>query len=112
MTPKRIQRKRTKGWEMPPNTVCVTRPGKWGNPFRVGVTTTVTTFDKAGLVLKLKHIKPKTLKACLRAYQKEYIEGTDLYDQLDELRGKNLACFCKLINPCHVDILLKLANQD
>lgn len=31
--PKRIQRKRTKGWTMPPNTVSVTRPGKWGNPF-------------------------------------------------------------------------------
>ena len=31
--PKRIQRKRTKGWRLPPNTVCVTRPGKWGNPF-------------------------------------------------------------------------------
>lgn len=32
--PIRIQRKRTKGWKMPPNTVSVTRPGKWGNPFR------------------------------------------------------------------------------
>lgn len=31
--PKRIQRRRTKGWRMPTNTVCVTRPGKFGNPF-------------------------------------------------------------------------------
>jgi hypothetical protein len=31
--PRRIQRKRTKGWKMPPNTVNVTRPGKYGNPF-------------------------------------------------------------------------------
>src|SRR5690242_6951114 len=31
--PVRIQLKRTKGWRMPPNTVKVTRPGKWGNPF-------------------------------------------------------------------------------
>src|SRR3990167_7719207 len=37
MTPKRIQRKRTKGWRMPPNTVNVTRPGPWGNPRRVGM---------------------------------------------------------------------------
>jgi hypothetical protein len=29
--PKRIQRKRTKGWRMPPNTVSVTRPGPFGN---------------------------------------------------------------------------------
>jgi hypothetical protein len=27
-----------------------------------------------------------------------------------ELKGKNLACFCKLNEPCHCDILLKIAN--
>jgi hypothetical protein len=31
--PKRIQRKRTRGWRIPPNTVYVGRPTKWGNPF-------------------------------------------------------------------------------
>lgn len=34
--PVRIQRKRTKGWKMPANTVYVGRPTKWGNPFVVG----------------------------------------------------------------------------
>jgi Domain of unknown function (DUF4326) len=34
--PSRIQRKRTRGWRMPANTICVTRPGKWGNPFEIG----------------------------------------------------------------------------
>lgn len=34
--PRRIQRKRTKGWKMPENTVYVGRPTKWGNPWRVG----------------------------------------------------------------------------
>lgn len=29
----------------------------------------------------------------------------------DELRGCNLACFCKLDEPCHADVLLRLANQ-
>jgi len=33
MKPKRIQRKRTKGWRMPPNTVYAGRGSKWGNPF-------------------------------------------------------------------------------
>lgn len=28
--PKRIQRKRTKGWRMPPGAVYVGRPTKWG----------------------------------------------------------------------------------
>ena len=33
MPPQRIQRRRTKGWRKPPNTVCIGRPGPWGNPF-------------------------------------------------------------------------------
>lgn len=32
--PKRIQRKRTKGWRMPEDAVSVSRPSRWGNPFR------------------------------------------------------------------------------
>jgi hypothetical protein len=31
--PKRIQRKRIKGWRMPENAVYVGRPTRWGNPF-------------------------------------------------------------------------------
>lgn len=31
--PERIQRKRSKGWRMPPNTVYIGRPSKHGNPF-------------------------------------------------------------------------------
>lgn len=33
--PHRVQRKRTKGWKMPENTVSVTRPGPYGNPYTV-----------------------------------------------------------------------------
>lgn len=29
---------------------------------------------------------------------------------LDELRGKDLACWCPLDQPCHADVLLELAN--
>ncbi len=31
----RIQRKRTKGWRLPPGAVIVSRPSLWGNPFPV-----------------------------------------------------------------------------
>lgn len=31
----RIQRKRTKGWKMPPNTIYVGRPSRWGNPWTI-----------------------------------------------------------------------------
>jgi hypothetical protein len=30
---------------------------------------------------------------------------------LDELRGKDLACWCRLDQPCHADVLLELANK-
>ena len=33
--PKRIQRKRVKGWHMPPNTIYVGRPTAFGNPYRL-----------------------------------------------------------------------------
>lgn len=33
-------------------------------------------------------------------------------DDLHELRGKNLACWCPLDQPCHADVLLELANKD
>lgn len=29
---------------------------------------------------------------------------------LTPLRGKSLACFCALDQPCHADVLLELAN--
>ena len=35
--PHRVQLSRRKGWKMPENIVSVARPGRWGNPFRVGV---------------------------------------------------------------------------
>jgi hypothetical protein len=33
-------------------------------------------------------------------------------DMVGQLRGKNLACWCKLGDPCHADVLLELANED
>lgn len=101
--PKRIQRKRTKGWRMPENTVSVTRPGKWGNPFKV---------NEYGL--------DKSLRLYKRWINGEYNEW-DTYaypefkqappNSFHELRGKDLACFCPLDQPCHADVLLELANE-
>lgn len=97
-TPIRIQRKRTKGWKMPENTVSVTRPGKWGNP------------------LKLPWVSNKedAIKTLVSEYTKWLLRG-DLKITVDdvkrELKGKNLACWCKPGSPCHADVLLKIANS-
>lgn len=50
MTPQRIQRKRTKGWKMPENTVYVGRPSKWGNPFTIGKKNPCGTISRGSLV--------------------------------------------------------------
>ena len=94
--PKRIQRRRVKGWKMPPNTMSVTRPGKWGNPFVVGDGS--STFHC-----------PTVIDA-VAAYR-NMLPYTFLANDLPELRGKDLACFCKLSQPCHADVLLELANK-
>lgn len=86
-TPKRIQRKRTKGWKMPENTIYVGRGSKWGNPF---------TFANSG------NIHPAMRFAC---------EVAPLLDA-SPLRGKNLACWCNLDQECHADTLLDLANKN
>lgn len=74
---------------MPPNTISVTRPGRWGNKWRL----------QDGF----------TIYESLNIYR-EWAE--DKKDQIrKELKGKNLACFCPLDKLCHADILLKIANS-
>ncbi len=79
--PVRVQRKRVRGWRMPENTVYVGRPTKWGNP-----STSVL-------------------------YYRKYVATEFTEKDLEPLRGKNLACWCKIGDDCHADILLELANQ-
>lgn len=96
INPIRIQRKRTKGWRMPENTVYVGRPTKWGNPHKVG--------GKCGPFMT------DTIDAWrAKFFYLEHIRKIPKQDIL-ELRGKNLACWCRLDQPCHADILLLFAN--
>jgi hypothetical protein len=123
---RRVQLSRKKGWRMPPNTVSVARPTKFGNP-----------------VICTPHgCKRKPCDCCepfrccvdvYREYVTSGIEGrpsctgslnialeagagyprrTALVDALPSLRGKNLACWCSLDKPCHADVLLELANME
>jgi len=93
MKAKRIQRKRSKGWRMPDNTVYVGRPGKFRNMCRVGID--VQTNEQA-----VFHFKRNVLG------NKNYCDMV-----IKELKGKNLACWCSLDKPCHADVLLQIANQ-
>jgi hypothetical protein len=108
-TPHRVQRSRAKGWRMPENAVCVSRPSKWSNPYIVTQTRNGQWWidccgDMAG---------PFSSKsdAAAQAVAEFRVEVSPLHaDIRSELRGKNLACWCALNEPCHADVLLELAN--
>jgi len=104
MKPKRIQRRRTKGWRMPENTVSVTRPGKYGNPYVVGR----TQGDAWGHEHDIKDAE-----TAIKLFRYNLLNDVLLCnpDFLEPLRGKNLACFCPLDQPCHADVLLEIANS-
>jgi Domain of unknown function (DUF4326) len=95
--PKGIQLKRTRGWRKPPDAIVVSRPSRWGNPYRVGydgindASYAVALFEKWVLC----SIEPRA--RWIRA-------------NLHLLRGHELACWCPLGSPCHRDVLLRFAN--
>ena len=101
--PIRVQRQRVKGWRMPANTVYVGRPTQWGNPLAVNLAVgrtldKVLDFYRAYIENAIRNYRPN----CEPQYRGLNIE---------ELRGKNLACWCPLDKPCHADVLLELANR-
>jgi hypothetical protein len=96
---------------MPPNSVYVGRPTKWGNPFKIG--------DRSwGGTISFIPIYQPNADAVLSAY-KDYLVNKCSWiieEARIELRGKDLVCWCKEPKPgesdlCHADILLELANQ-
>ena len=90
MKPKRIQRKRTKGWRLPKNAVYVGRPGKWGNPF----------------VTHWKGIEMVSNQQAVDLYASRLAPHLDF----EPLRGKDVCCWCAPGEPCHGDVILELAN--
>ena len=106
MMPQRIQLSRKKGFRLPPNTVVVSRPSRWGNPFHAA--DFLPAFDG------LKYPKALAQDAAVAAFRQMLKDGRtppfNLADIRIDLRGKNLACWCKPGTPCHADVLLEIAN--
>jgi hypothetical protein len=107
---KRIQLRRTKGWRKPENTVNVARPTMWGNPFPVDV------YGRDGAVDRFRRLLVGPMSAREMSESSTCIDGSLVWAakyinrSLAELRGKDLACWCPLDQPCHADVLLELAN--
>ena len=113
----RIQRKRTKGFKMPDNTVYVGRPTKFGNPFKLTPKGWIMCYSTNRNILDPWIFWSATGGFCLsdivELYEK-WLKGEfkqsclPMPPDISVLKGKNLACFCPLNKPCHVDILIKM----
>jgi hypothetical protein len=90
---------------MPPNTICVDRPSKWANPFRItdwGREQAVEMFR----IAMCGPVTPMQAAAFMSIWDKRLTpEAVKL-----ELRGHDLAAWCSLDQSCHADVLLEIAN--
>jgi hypothetical protein len=93
--PQRIQRQRTKGWKKPDTAIYVGRgrgrSGRWGNPFKVGVT-------RAAAVAQFADWLSRPEQAALVAAARR------------ELAGYDLACWCAPTEACHADVWLAIVS--
>ena len=120
--PIRIQLSRAKGFRLPPNTLSVARPTRWGNPFDVreyGLDLSLQLYESLltgwspSNVAELDDPTAETVYALHCAWLRR-IGGSPREWARSELRGKNLACWCPLLaepDQCHASILLRVANE-
>ncbi len=100
--PERVQLRRTKGYRKPEGAVYVGRPSKWGNPFPV----------RHHGEIAVEMFEERLRAAMERPYSEPHdIEFRIMAESIEELRGKDLACWCKPWAVCHADVLLELANR-
>lgn len=129
--PTRIQRRRTKGWRMPEGAVYVGRPTKWGNPFVVGeyfvnrgpwadcpYPNAAPARERDAVTAWGQPYREIVAPVANRAHAVDLFRSHIAYEDIDwspeeiraELRGRDLVCWCPLDQPCHADVLLRLAN--
>ena len=110
MKPQRIQLKRTRGWRMPANTVKVDRTTAFGNPFVVA--------PGMGIRRPDGRVAMSTAEQAVEAFRAwATTRAAEEPGWLETLRGKNLACWCKLPaegepDVCHAAVLIELANRE
>ncbi|WP_338662596.1 DUF4326 domain-containing protein [Pararoseomonas sp. SCSIO 73927] len=108
----RIRLSRRPNWSMPPQSMSVARPHRWGNRYNVGL-----VFTAAEAVSLHRQDVEERLRGPFAAR---------FAGELEQLRGRNLGCWCALCPdhqagkpfgvacaacaPCHADTLGELAN--
>ena len=106
LTPRRVQRRRTAGWRKPDGAVIVDRTSRWGNPFTIGWPGIT---DRASAIAAYRdwlHGAGSQVYHRAVALDREWV-----LQHLQELAGRDLCCPCPEGEPCHGDVLLRLANS-
>ncbi|MGD1894014.1 MAG: DUF4326 domain-containing protein [Cyclobacteriaceae bacterium] len=117
ITPRRIQRKRTKGFRLadecknPNGYVICDRTSRFGNPIPWKELMDTMCIDsreakRRSVILFRRFLLEPTL-----AHRDLGYKFFRIGNNLEKLRGKDLVCWCSLDEPCHCDVLLELANQ-
>lgn len=83
----------------PKNAIYVGRPSKWGNPYT----------DKPSGFAKFRVANRAEAVAAHKNWLLHSVEGRKLLSCINELRGRDLVCWCAPL-ACHADTLLALAN--
>lgn len=86
ITPRVLNRKNG----FPKGAIYVGRPSVWGNPYVIG--------------------KDGTRKEVIAQYAVYFYASKKLLARIEELRGKDLVCWCAPLD-CHASILLAEANK-
>lgn len=84
--------------EVAPGAVKVDRSTKWGNPFKVGEGS-IRSSAMAVELFRATILGGRSLPLGFRPAE------------IAQLRGRDLACWCKPGAPCHGDVLLEIANR-
>lgn len=92
-------------WANQPNSLYI------GRYMRIGDTDGLILIPKSKWQNPFKLDKDKNnIDDILRQYE-EYVRNSSLYNDLHELSGKELGCWCKGLNPCHGDVLIRLFKE-
>ena len=107
--PTRIQRKRTHGFRLPTNTICVNRGTKWCNPFKVadyGREKAIQMFRDCLLNASMCYCYLDMDEAKI-----QYNRFIWIANNIHLIREADyVACFCGLDEACHGDALIEISQ--
>ncbi len=141
--PQRLTLSRAKGFNLQQHSMdtnglpamLVSRPSKWGNPFRCqgGDMIYINAKHRRSIFDPWVYVGQGNMHSCVQrfapimkaaygnseyslpifhkdsdcAYWVNHFKSLDI----SEIKGKNLACWCKQGQPCHANTLLRWANR-